>query len=67
MAAAHAAENQGNEWGLTWYLQRGIYKSNSAWNHSQNSVPTGEALRLKISSYGIALKLLWRPSQSVQY
>ena len=25
MTAAQAAKNQGNEWGLTWYLQWGIY------------------------------------------
>ena len=25
MAAAQAAENHGDEWGLTWYLQSGIY------------------------------------------
>ena len=27
MAAAQADENHGDEFGLTWYLQRGIYMS----------------------------------------
>ena len=27
MAAAQAAENNVDEWGLTWYLQSGIYTS----------------------------------------
>ena len=31
MAAAEAAENHGNEWGLTWYLWWGIYTSIPAW------------------------------------
>ena len=27
MAAAQAAEDQGDVWGLTWYLRLGIYTS----------------------------------------
>ena len=34
MAAAQAAENHGDEWGLTWYLRWGIYKS-KPWNNHQ--------------------------------
>ena len=44
MAAAQAAENHGDDWGLTWYLQWGIYTSTAMWTHSQNSVATAEAL-----------------------
>ena len=35
MAAAQAAENYGDEWGLTWCFQSGIYASIPAWTHSQ--------------------------------
>ena len=38
MAAAQAAENHGDEWGLTWYIQWGIYTSIPTWTHSQNSL-----------------------------
>ena len=48
MAATQAAENHGDEWGLTWNLQWGVYTSISTWNLSQNSVPAVEAPSLKI-------------------
>ena len=66
MAAAQAAENHGDEWGLTWYLQWGIYKSIPTWTHSQNSPATAEALRVKISSNGTSLKWSRRPSHSAR-
>ena len=56
MAAAQAAENHGDEWGLTWYFLWGIYTSIPTWNHSQNSLAAAEALSLKISSHGTSLK-----------
>ena len=46
MAATQAAENHGNEWGLTWHLRWGIYTSISTWTYSQNSVAAAEALSL---------------------
>ena len=49
--AAQAAENHGDEWGLTWYFQLGLYTSISTWTHSQNSA--AEAMNLSISSHGI--------------
>ena len=64
MAAAQAAENHGDEWGLTWYFRWGIYTSIPTWTHSQNSPAAAEALSLKISSHGTSLKLSQRPSQS---
>ena len=45
MAAAQAAENHGDEWGLTWYLWWGIYTSIPVWANSQNS-QAAEALSL---------------------
>ena len=56
MAAAKAAENHGDEWGLTWYFLWGIYTSIPTWTHSQNSLAAAEALSLKISSHGRFLK-----------
>ena len=44
MAAAQAAENHGNQWGLTWYFWWGIYTLIPAWTHSQNSLAAVEAL-----------------------
>ena len=38
MVAAQAAENHEDEWGLTRYLQWGIYKSISTWTYPQNSL-----------------------------
>ena len=64
MAAAQAAENHGNEWGLTWYLWWERYTSTLTWTHSQNSLPAAETLSLKISSHIISLKWSPRPSQS---
>ena len=43
MAAAQAAENHGDEWGLTWYLQWGVYTSVPPWTLSQNSLADAEA------------------------
>ena len=51
MAAAQAAENDGDEWGLAWYLRWGIYTSIPTWTHSQNSLTAADAQRLKISSH----------------
>ena len=66
MAAAQAAENHGDEWGLTWYFLCGIYTSIPTWTHLQNSLAAAEALSLKISSHGTSLKWSWRLSQSAQ-
>ena len=66
MAAAKAAENHGDEWGLTWYFQWGIYTSIPNWTHSENSLATAEALSWKISSHGTSLKWSEKPSQSPQ-
>ena len=52
MATAQAAENYGDECGLTWYLWWGISTSTPNWTHSQNSLAPVEALSLKISSHG---------------
>ena len=50
MAAVKAAENHGDEGGLTWYLRWGIYIyiyiSIPAWTHSQNSLAAAEALKV---------------------
>ena len=64
MAAAQAAENHGDEWGLTWYFLWGIYTSIPTWTHSQNSLAAVEALSLKIPFHGTAIKRSPRPSQS---
>ena len=52
MATAQALENNGGEWGLTWYLWSGIYKTIPTWTHLQNPVAAVEveALISKISS-----------------
>ena len=52
MAAKQAAESHEDEWGLTWYLQLGIYTSILTWTHSQHSLAAAEALGLKIPSDG---------------
>ena len=54
MAAAKAAENHGDEWGLTWYLQWGMYTSISAWIHSQDSLAAAEAEAEDILPYNIS-------------
>ena len=64
MAAAQAAENHGDQWGLTWYFRWGIYTLIPTWTHSQNSLAAVEAQSLKISSHQTSLKWSWRPSQS---
>ena len=64
MAAAQAAENHGNEWGLSWCLRWGIYTSIPTWAYSRNSLVAAEALNLKISSHGTSDKWSWRLSQS---
>ena len=66
MAAAQVAENNGGEWGLTWYFLRGIYTSILIWTHSQNSLAGAEAASLKISPHGASLKWSVRPSQSAR-
>ena len=50
MVTAQAAENHGNEWGLTWYFRWGMYTSIPTWTHSQNSLAAADALSLKIPS-----------------
>ena len=49
MAAAQAAENHGDEWGLTWYFLWGIYTSIGTWTHWKNSIAAAEAPSLKIT------------------
>ena len=66
MAAAQAAENRGDEWGLTWYFLWKIYTSIPTWTLSQNSLEAAEAPSLKVSSHGTSLKWSQRPSQSAQ-
>ena len=66
MSIAQAAENHGDEWGLTWYLWWGIRTSILTWTHSPNSLAAAEALSLKISSHGTSLKWSQRASQSAQ-
>ena len=56
MAETEAAENHEDEWGLTWYLQWGIYTSIPAWTHSQYSLAAAEPLGLKIPFHGTYLK-----------
>ena len=55
-AAAQAAENHGDGWG--------IYTPIAAWNHSQNLLAAAEALSLKIPSHGTNHKWLWRSSKT---
>ena len=43
MTAVQAAENHGDEWGLTWYLRWGTYTSTRTWTHSQNSLAAADA------------------------
>ena len=52
MAAAKAAENHGDEWGLTWFLRQGINISIPTWIRQQNSLVAEEPLSLKIFSLG---------------
>ena len=59
LSAVQAAENHGDEWGSTWYLQWGIYISTPTWIHSQNSFAAAEALNLKICLHGTSLKWSW--------
>ena len=66
MAAAQAAENHGDEWGLTLYLRWGIYTSIRTWIHSQKSQVAAKALSLKMPSHGTSLKWSQRPSQSAR-
>ena len=66
MAAAQAAENHEDEWGLAWYFLCGIYTSIPTWTHSQNSLAAAEAPSLKISSHGTSPKWSRRPSQSAR-
>ena len=56
-AAAQAAENHGDEWGLTWYLQSRI------WTHLQ-CTSSRRSTNLKISSHGKSLRLSRRTSQT---
>ena len=66
MAAAKAAENHGDERGLTWYFRWGKYTLIPTWTHSQYSLASTEALSLKLSSHGTILKWSRRLSQSAQ-
>ena len=56
MAAAEAAETNGDEWGLNWYLQLGTYTLIPIWTHSQNLLAL-DTLSLKTSSCGTSPKL----------
>ena len=64
MAAERAAENHGDEWGLTGYFMLGIYTAIPTWSYSQNSLTAAEAPSLKMSYHGTSLQWIWRPSQS---
>ena len=66
MAAAQAAENHGDEWGLTWYFRSGIYTSILTSNHSQDSLAAAEAPSLKIFSQETSHKWSRGPSESAQ-
>ena len=44
MTASQAAENHGDEWGLTWYFLWGIYTAMTTSTHSQNSLAAAELL-----------------------
>ena len=57
MVAAQAAENHGDEWGLTWHFRWGIYTSIPTWTHSQNSLAAAEALSLDILPWKISKKV----------
>ena len=51
MAAAQAAKNHDDEWGLTGYFRWEIFTSILTWTHSQNSLTAAaEALSLKTFS-----------------
>ena len=56
IAAAQAAENHRDEWGLTRSLQWGIYTLIPTWFHSKNSVKGVKATSLKISTHGTSPK-----------
>ena len=58
MAAAQAAENHGDEWGLTWYLRCGIYTSIPTWTHSLNLLAAAETLKLKILPWNISQMIM---------
>ena len=69
MVAAQAAENHGDEWGLTWYLQWGIL--NPTWSNSQDSLVLAEAPSLTMCSHQTFLNdyedhsnFLWKPSET---
>ena len=66
MATGQAAENHGDEWGMTWYLRWGIYTSTPDRTQSQNSLAPAEALSLKTSSHGTSdFQYGFRSSQSI--
>ena len=58
MAASQAAENDGDEWSLTWYFLWGIYTWILTWTYSQNSLAATQAPSLKICSHGTSLKMI---------
>ena len=47
MAAAQAAENHGDKWGLTWYLWWRIHTSIPTWTHSQNFTSSSRSTDFK--------------------
>ena len=65
MAAALAAENHEDKWGLVYYLRWGISTSISTWTHSLNPAAAAEAV-LKVSSHRTSLKWPQRQSKSKQ-
>ena len=66
MAAAQAAENHGDQWGLTRYFRWEIYTSIPIWTHPQSSRAAAELLSFKISSHGTSLKWSQKASQSLR-
>ena len=64
MVAVEAAENHGDDSGVTWYLRWGIYTSISTWTHPRNSVAAEKVPSLKTFSHGTSLKWSWISSQS---
>ena len=66
MAAAQAAENNGDKSSLTWCFLWGIYTTIPTSAYPQNSLAAAEATSLKISSHARSLKWSQRPSQSTR-
>ena len=61
MAEEQTAENRGDGWNLTSYLQWGIYTSIPAWIHWQISVTEAETPSLMLSFQELSLTWSRRP------